>query len=39
MHKVRTAWPVATRVGFIVAFEEARRRYPSISARRLCAVA
>ena len=39
MHKVRTPWPVATRVSFVVAFEEACRRYPSISARRFCAVA
>ena len=39
MHKVRTPWPVATRVSFIVAFEEACRRYPGISARRFCAVA
>ncbi len=39
MHKVHTPWPVATRVSFIVAFEEAYRRYPSISARRFCAVA
>src|SRR3972149_355399 len=33
MHKVRTRWPVATRISFIVAFEEACRRYPGISAR------
>ena len=39
MHKVRTPWPVATRISFIVAFEEACRRYPGISARRFCAVA
>ena len=39
MHKVRTAWPVATRVSFIVAFEECRRRWPGVSARRFCAVA
>lgn len=38
MHKVRTPWPVAARVSFVVAFEEACRRYPSISARRFCAV-
>ena len=39
MHKVHTPWPAATMVSFIVAFEEACRRYPSISARRFCAVA
>ena len=39
MHKVRTAWPVATRVQYIVAFEECRRRWPGVSARRFCAVA
>lgn len=39
MHKVRTAWPVATRVQYIVAFEECRRRWPGLSARRFCAVA
>src|SRR3990172_13416147 len=37
MHKVRTAWPVATRVSFIVSFEELRRRHPRLSARRFCA--
>src|SRR3989304_1104590 len=26
MHKVRTPWPTATRVGYIVSFEEGRRR-------------
>ena len=35
MHKVRTPWPVATRVSFIVSFEELRRRHPRLSARRL----
>ena len=39
MHKIRTAWPVATRVQYIVAFEECRRRWPSLSARRFCSVA
>jgi len=39
MRKVRTPWPTATRVGYIVSFEEACRRYPGISARRFCAVA
>ena len=39
MHKVRTAWPVATRVQYIVAFEECRRRWPGLSARRFCVVA
>ena len=37
MHKVRTPWPVATRVSFIVSFEELRRRHPRLSARRFCA--
>lgn len=39
MHQPRTPWPVATRVQHIVAFEEARRRYPRLSARRFCQVA
>ena len=39
MHKVRTGWPVATRVQYIVAFQECRRRWPGLNARRFCAVA
>ncbi len=39
MHKIRTPWPVATRVQYIVAFEECRRRWPGLSARQFCAVA
>jgi len=39
VHKVRTARAVATRVQYIIAFEEACRRYPGLSARRFCAVA
>jgi hypothetical protein len=39
MHKVRTPWPVATRVQYIVAFEECRRRWPRLSARCFCSVA
>ncbi len=39
MHKIRTPWPVATRVQYIVAFEECRRRWPGLSARRFCSVA
>jgi len=35
MHKVRTSWPVATKVQYIVAFEECRRRW-GLSARRFC---
>ena len=35
MHKVRTSWPVATRVEYIVAFEECRKRW-GLSARRFC---
>lgn len=38
MHHVRTAWPVATRVQYIVAFEECRRRAP-VSGRQFCAAA
>lgn len=38
MHKPGTPWPVATRVSFIVAFEELRRRHPRLSARRFCQV-
>ena len=37
IHKVRTPWPVATRVSYIVAFEECRRRWGEVSARRFCA--
>lgn len=36
MHKPGTPWPVATRVSYIVAFEELRRRHPRLSARRFC---
>ena len=39
MHKVRTPWPTATRVGYIVSFEECRRKWPGLSARRFCMVA
>jgi hypothetical protein len=35
MHKPGTRWPVATRVSFIVAFEELRRQHPHLSARAL----
>ena len=35
MHKVRTPWPAATRVGYIVSFEECRRRW-RVSARHFC---
>jgi len=38
MHKVRTSWPVATRVQYIVAFQECRRRW-GVSARRFCSAA
>ena len=31
MHKTGTPWPVATRVSFIVAFEELRRQYPGLT--------
>jgi transposase InsO family protein len=36
MHKPGTPWPAATRVGYIVSFEELRRRHPRLSARRFC---
>ena len=38
MHKVRTPWPVATRVQYIAAYEECRRRW-RLSARQFCTVA
>jgi len=38
MHKVRTPWPTETRVGYIVSFEECRRRW-GVSARQFCSVA
>jgi len=37
MHHRHTPWPVATRVQFIVSFEELRKRHPRLSARRFCA--
>ena len=36
MHKARTPWPVQTRAAYIASFEEARRRYPRLSARTFC---
>ena len=36
MHKARTPWPIQTRAAYIASFEELRRRYPGISARRFC---
>jgi len=39
MHKPGTPWPVATRVSFIVAFEELRRQHARLSARRFCEAA
>jgi len=38
MHKVGTAWPVATRVQYIAAYEECWRRW-RLSARQFCTVA
>ena len=38
MHKVRTPWPAATRVGYIVSFEECHRRW-RVSARHFCSAA
>ena len=37
MHQTRTAWPVTTRVSYVVAFEELRRQHPRLSVRRFCA--
>ena len=39
MHKVHTPWPVATRVQYMVAFDECGCRWPRLSARRFCSVA
>ena len=39
MHKTGTPWPVATRVRYIVSFEELRRQHPHLSARRFCEAA
>jgi hypothetical protein len=36
MHHPRTPWPVATRVSYIVSFEELRKQHPRLSARRFC---
>lgn len=38
MHKVRTPWPIATRVQYIVAFAECQRKW-GLSARRFCQAA
>ena len=38
MHKVRTPWPVATRVQYVVAYEECRKRW-GLSSRRFCQAA
>ena len=38
MHKIRTPWPVATRVQYIVSFEECQRRW-GVSARSFCSAA
>jgi transposase InsO family protein len=39
VHKIGTRWPVATRVQYIVAFEECCRKWPGLSARRFCSAA
>ncbi len=39
MHHPRTPWPNATRVSYIVAFEELRSPYPRFSARRFAEAA
>ena len=39
MHKARTPWPIQTRAAYIASFEEARRRYPQLSARTFCQAA
>jgi transposase InsO family protein len=36
MRHPRTPWPVATRVSYIVSFEELRKQHPRLSARRFC---
>jgi transposase InsO family protein len=38
MHKARTSWPVATRVQYIVAFQECQKRW-GVSARHFCSAA
>lgn len=38
MHKVRTSWPVETRVRYVVTFDELRKQHPRLSARRFCAM-
>ena len=38
MHKLGTPWPAATRVQYVVGYEECRRRW-GLSARRFCRVA
>jgi transposase InsO family protein len=37
MHQARTAWPVTTRVSYVVAFEHLRRQHPRLSGRQFCA--
>lgn len=36
MHHARTAWPVETRVRYVVTYDELRRQHPRLSARRFC---
>lgn len=37
MHQTRTAWPVTTRVSFVVAYEHLKRQHPRLSGRRFAA--
>ena len=39
MHKPRTSWPLPTRVGYLVSFQELRKQHPRLSLRAYCAVA
>jgi transposase InsO family protein len=34
MHKVRTSWPVETRVRYVVTYDELRKQHPRLTARR-----
>jgi transposase InsO family protein len=33
MHQARTAWPVTTRVSYVVAYEQLRKQHPTLSLR------
>lgn len=38
MHDARTAWPVETRVRYVVTYDELRKQHPRLSARQFCTV-